>query len=183
MQQQIGFCSAADGVRIAYATLGNGPPLVFVPYAPCHLGLEWEEPRVRQFWETIGRHHMVVRCDKHGCGLSDRNRADFSLDFEVRTIEAIVKKLELQSFVLWGHAAKGGAAAISYVAKFPDSVSHLILSNAQARWHGIHAWGGVSRETHRALLLSNWRISQLSMAETMLGSTFDAPALQWWLRF
>jgi hypothetical protein len=85
--------------------------------------------------------------------------------------------------VLWGHAAQGGAAAISYVAKFPDSVSHLILSNAQARWHGIHAWGGVSRETHRALLLSNWRISQLSMAETMLGSTFDAPALQWWLRF
>jgi pimeloyl-ACP methyl ester carboxylesterase len=64
---------------------------------------------------------MVVRYDKHGCGLSDRNRTDFSLDPEVRTIEAIVKKLELKSFVLWGHGGMGAAAAIPYVVKFPDS--------------------------------------------------------------
>ena len=80
MQQQIGFCSTADGVRIAYATVGSGPAMLVVAYAPCHLGLEWEEPRVRDFWEAIGRHHLVVRYDKHGCGLSDRNRTDFSLD-------------------------------------------------------------------------------------------------------
>jgi pimeloyl-ACP methyl ester carboxylesterase len=182
MQQQIGFCTTADGVRIAYATVSVGPALMVAPWAPSHLGLEWEEPRVRQFWEAVGRHHTVVRCDKHGSGLSDRKRADFSLDSEVQTIEAIVRKLELQSFVLWGHAAQGGAAAISYVAKFPDRVSHLILSNAQAKWHGVHAYGGMSQETHRELLLSNWRISQLSMVETMFGSGFDASALQWWLR-
>ena len=58
--------------------------------------LEWEEPRVRDFWETIGRHHLVVRYDKHGCGLSDLNRSDFSLDPEVRTIEAIVEELGLK---------------------------------------------------------------------------------------
>jgi pimeloyl-ACP methyl ester carboxylesterase len=100
MQQRIGFCSTADGARIAYATVGTGPAMVIASPGPSHLGLEWEEPRVRDFWETIGRHHMVVRYDRHGCGLSDRNRSEFSLDSEVRTIEAVVKKLGLKSFVL-----------------------------------------------------------------------------------
>src|ERR1700757_1522815 len=93
MQQQIGFCSTADGARIAYAPVGTGPALVVSRDAVNHLGLEWEEPRVRDFWETIGRHHLVVRYDKHGCGLSDRNRTDFSLDSEVGTLAAIVKAL------------------------------------------------------------------------------------------
>jgi pimeloyl-ACP methyl ester carboxylesterase len=47
-------------------------------------------------------HHTIVRYDKHGCGLPDRNRSDFSLDPEVRAIEAIVKELGLKFFVLWG---------------------------------------------------------------------------------
>src|SRR5215469_12160568 len=117
MQQQIGFCTTADGVRIAYATVGTGPALVVAQWAPSHLGLEWEEPRVRAFWEAIGRHHLVVRYDKHGAGLSDRNRTDFSLDSEVRTIEAIVKQLRLKSHVLWAQR-HGGAPAVAYAVKF-----------------------------------------------------------------
>jgi hypothetical protein len=70
MQQQIGFCSTADGVRIAYATVGSGPAMVVAEPRFSNIGLEWEEPRVRDFWETIGHHHMVVRYDVHGCGLA-----------------------------------------------------------------------------------------------------------------
>jgi pimeloyl-ACP methyl ester carboxylesterase len=124
MQQRIGFCSTADGARIAYATVGTGPAVVVASAGISHLELEWEEPRVRAFWETISQQHMVVRYDRHGCGLSDRNRTDFSLDSEIRTIDAIVKKLELESFVLWGQR-QGGPPAIGYAAKFPDRVSHL----------------------------------------------------------
>ena len=108
MQQQIGFCTTVDGVRIAYATVGTGPALVVVPYAPCHIGLEWGEPRVREFWQAIGHHHFVVRWDKAGCGLSERSRTDFSFEPELRAIDAIVKNLALKSFVLWGHGAGGG---------------------------------------------------------------------------
>ena len=182
MQQQIGFCSTTDGARIAYATVGTGPALIVIPFSPCHLGLDWEEPRVRDFWETIGQHHTVVRYDKHGCGLSDRNRTDFSLDVEVVTIEAIVKNLGLKFPVLWGYGALGGVASIAYTVKFPDRVSRLILCNAQARWHGASALGGVG-ESIRALNSSNWRMATLSLAEAMLGNAFfDASALQWWLR-
>jgi pimeloyl-ACP methyl ester carboxylesterase len=180
--QQIGFCTTLNGARIAYATVGDGPALVVVPFAPCHLGLQWEEPRVRDFWEAIGRHHLVVRYDKQGCGLSDRNRSDFSLDSEVRTIEAIVKNLGLKSFVLWGEGGQGAAAALAYTAKFLDRVPRLILCNAQARWpRPGAAWGGTSRETWRALAQSNPRMAIMSQAEGMLGSAFDASALQRYL--
>src|SRR6201997_322600 len=165
MQQQIGFCSTADGVRIAYATVGTGPAVLVAQFSPSHVGLEWEEPRVRDFWEAIGRHHMVVRYDKHGCGLSDRNRTDFSLDSEIRPIEAIVKELGLKSFVLWGQGG-GAVPAIGYAVRSPDRVSQLVLSNPGT---GILMGGilgaDVSPDTFRALMLSNSRISQLARAE------------------
>jgi pimeloyl-ACP methyl ester carboxylesterase len=183
MQQQIGFCSNADGVRIAYATVGTGPALLVSRSGPSHLGLEWEEPRVRSFWETIARHHLVVRYDKHGCGLSDRNRTDFSLDSEIRTVEALVKELGLNSFVLWGDGGQAGAPTIAYAVKFPDRVSRLILSNTQARWHGVPAWGGVNQDAFRELMVSSRRMALLALAEAMLGSAFDRSALQWYLRF
>jgi pimeloyl-ACP methyl ester carboxylesterase len=182
MQQQIGFCTTADGARIAYATVGSGPVLAVASWAPSHLGLEWEEPRVRDFWETIGQHHTVVRYDKHGCGLSDCHRTDFSLNSEVRVIEAIAKKLGVRPFVLWGLGAGGAAAAIPYAVKFPDHVSHLILCNAQARRHGAPPWGSVSNDTFRALALSDIGMASSAMAVRSLGSAFDASALQWLLR-
>ncbi len=182
MQQQIGFCTTADGARIAYATMGSGPPLMVAPRAPHHLEVDWEEPRVRDFWEAIGHHHLVVRYDRHGCGLSDRDRTDFSLDSEVRTIEAIVKELRLKSFVLWGDTAVGAAAAIAYAVKHPERISHLILSNAHARWHGAPALGGLSHESVRTLALTNFRMASLALAEARLGKSFDAAALQWYVR-
>src|ERR1700745_175922 len=152
VQQRIGFCSNADGARIAYATVGTGPALIFAQWIS-HLELEWEEPRVSDFWESIGRHHKVVRYDRHGCGLSDRNRSDFSLDSEIRTIEAIVKELGLKSHVLWGQR-HGSAPAIAYAVKFPDRVSHLILYGAHARWQGgpVAADDLKSQDAYRALV-------------------------------
>jgi pimeloyl-ACP methyl ester carboxylesterase len=186
MQQQIGFCSTADGVRIAYATVGTGPPFVVASAGISHLELEWEEPRVRDFWETIGQHHMVVRYDRHGCGLSDRNRSEFSLDAEIRTIEAIVKELELKSFVLWGQRS-GGPSAIGYAVKFPDRVSRLILCGAHAQPLGVAggpSWSllPLNRDTFRELVLLNWRMASLALMETVLGSSFDAVSLQWYFR-
>ena len=183
MQQRIRLCSTEDGARIAYATVGTGPALVVAEPRFSHLGLEWEEPRVRDFWQTLGNHHTVVRYDTQGCGFSDRKRNDFSLDSEIRPIEAVVKALGLKSFVLWGRCF-GAAGAIGYAAKFPDCVSHLILYGAQARWHGnpIAADDLKSQDAFRTLTASNWRMVSLAMAEAMLGNSFDAASLRWYLR-
>jgi hypothetical protein len=93
----------------------------------------------------------------------NRKRTHFSLDSEVRIIQAIVKESGLESFILWGQAP--GAQAIAYAVNYTDRVSHLILSGAQARWHPVPAWTGVTRKTLSALALSNGRMAQLSMAE------------------
>jgi pimeloyl-ACP methyl ester carboxylesterase len=180
MQQLIGFCTTADGVRIAYATVGSGPALSSVGL-PSRTGMGGAT-RSRLLGGAC--HHLVVRYDRYGCGLSDRNRTDFSLDSEVRTIEAIVKELGLKSFVLWGLGGQGATAAIPYAVKHPDHVSRLILSNAQARWHFDPAsWGDVSLDAYRALVLSNSRMASLAMAERALGSSFYTSSRQWFFRF
>ena len=178
MQQRIRFCSTEDGARIAYATVGTGPALIFAQWI-AHLEVEWEEPRVRHFWETIGRHHMVIRYDKQGSGLSDRKRTDFSLDSEIRPIDAIIKQLQLKSFALWGQG-QGAAAATAYAVKFADQVSHLILSNAP--WNTDYLSGVLSQDIFRALAMSSTRMASLVVAEAALGNSFDAASLQWLLR-
>lgn len=93
MEQQIRFCAAQGGVRIAYATTGQGPALVVPPPWISHLEVEWANPAVRGFWESLARHHTVVRYDRHGCGLSDRNRSGFSLEADLRVLERVVDHL------------------------------------------------------------------------------------------
>jgi pimeloyl-ACP methyl ester carboxylesterase len=139
MQQRIGFCSTADGVRIAYATAGTGPPLVVASAGISHLELDWEEPRVRDFWETIGQHHTVVRYDRHGCGLSDRNRSDFSLDSEIRPIDAVVASSSLpririnSPFSRLGLDPTAHAAFVSGTGEIFSQTSHweFVQSNIQ----------------------------------------------------
>ena len=132
MEQQIRFCTTPDGVRIAYATVGQGPPLVCTPAALSHLEQEWAWPARRAFLERLAEHHTVVRYDMYGCGLSDRERSDFSLEADLRSLEAVVDQLKLRRFALLG-ALWGGPSAIAYAAKYPRRVSQLILYGAYAR--------------------------------------------------
>src|SRR5207249_9959012 len=72
MDQDIRFCGF-DGRRVAYATIGRGPLLVFSARWITHLEDEWELPEVRRFFEELGRTHTVVRYDRIGVGLSSRD--------------------------------------------------------------------------------------------------------------
>ena len=71
MDQDIRFCELG-GRRIAYATVGQGPPLVFGAKWVSHLEEEWDDPLARSFYEELARNHLVVRYDRLGAGLSDR---------------------------------------------------------------------------------------------------------------
>lgn len=132
MEQQIRFCTTSDGVRIAYATVGEGPPLVLIPGWVSHLEVMWEYPPLRSRVEALARHVQYVCFDKRGTGLSDRNVSDFSVDARVRDVEAVVDHLKLRTFALWGFS-EGGPAAIAYAARHPRRVSRLILYGTRAR--------------------------------------------------
>ena len=137
MEQQIRFCTAADGVRIAYATIGDGPPLVYACGWPQHLELEWQTPFSRTFLEDLSRGFTLIRYDMRGGGLSDRDAADFSLESLVGDLEAVVDQLNLERFPLLSLGLLAGPTAISYAARHPERVSHMILCSAFVRGGGI----------------------------------------------
>jgi class 3 adenylate cyclase len=126
VEQQIRFCTTAEGAHIAYATIGQGPPLIWPAYWVSHLEEELKHPFMQAFFDRLSVHHTIVKYDKHGCGLSDRDRTEFSVDKEVRDLEAIIDHLKLERFSLFG-MSQGGPTAISYAVKHAESVSHLIL--------------------------------------------------------
>jgi class 3 adenylate cyclase/pimeloyl-ACP methyl ester carboxylesterase len=132
MEQQIRFCTTSDGVRIAYATVGQGPPLVRALGWLTHLEYEWENPLWRSFIDGMSRLNLLVRHDGRGMGLSDRRVSDYSLEARVRDLEAVVDALGLERFALYG-ISEGGATAITYAVRHPDRVSCLLLYGSFAR--------------------------------------------------
>ncbi len=131
-QQQIRFCKSRDGTRIAYATCGTGPPLVWLGHYMRHLDLDWQNPIWRHWLSFLSRRHTLVRYDFRGCGLSDRDGVEFSLDRHVEDLEAVVEAAGLDRFVLF--AMQGGAPKASvFTANHRHRVTHLILYGALTR--------------------------------------------------
>jgi pimeloyl-ACP methyl ester carboxylesterase/class 3 adenylate cyclase len=133
VEQQIGFATASDGVRIAYATSGEGPPVVFVLGWGTHLEKGIGSP----LYDPVGwiarlsEHNRLIRYDGRGFGLSERNVSDFSLDARRRDLEAVVDALGIERFAIYGISA-GGAVATTYAARHPERVTRLILVAANA---------------------------------------------------
>ena len=137
MQQQIRFCKTTDGVRLAYATVGAGPPLVKAANWLSHVEYDWRTPVWRPLFERLARKRRLVRYDERGCGLSDQDVEEFSLDAWVRDLEAVIDAAGLERFPLLG-ISQGGPIAIAYTVRHPERVSHLVL-------HGSYASGFAKR--------------------------------------
>jgi pimeloyl-ACP methyl ester carboxylesterase/DNA-binding CsgD family transcriptional regulator len=136
MQQQIRFCASSDGVRLAYAVSGSGPPLLRAPHWITHLehdGAVWG-----YLLDALGRRFTLVRFDQRGCGLSDRAVDEISFEAWVRDVEAVADAARLERFALLG-VSQGAAIAVAYAARHPERVSHLIL-------HGGYVQGWSKRQ-------------------------------------
>ena len=126
MEQQIRYCKTSDGVDIAYTTHGEGPPLVISPniLVP-HLQMELNYPRNRAFYERLSRRLQVVRYDRRGTGMSQRDVIDFSAEAGERDLLAVVDRLELERFALYTHVVAGDAP-LAFAARHPDRVTSLV---------------------------------------------------------
>ena len=134
MEPRIQYAQTADGVSIAFWTLGEGMPYVSMPVLPLtHVGLEWQWPELRRAYERLSEKRMVVRYDGRGSGLSERDVTDFSLDAHVLDLEAVVDHLGLESFALIAHGSPG-PVAIAYAARHPERVSRLVFYGSFHRW-------------------------------------------------
>ena len=130
-RQEIRYCTTTDGVRLAYATTGDGPPLVKASNWLTHLDFEWGSPIWRHWYTALSLHHRLVRYDERGNGMSQRDVPEVSFDTWVRDLETIVDAAGLDRFPLLG-ISRGGPIAIAYAVKHPGRVTQLVLYGAFA---------------------------------------------------
>ncbi len=128
-RQEIRYCTTSDGVRLAYATTGSGPPLVKASNWLTHLDFEWGSPIWRHWYAELSRHHRLVRYDERGNGMSQRDVDDVGFDTWVRDLETVVDAAGLDRFPLLG-ISRGGSIAIAYAVRHPERVTHLVLYGA-----------------------------------------------------
>lgn len=132
LQQQIHFCTASDGVRIAYASAGSGPPLVKTANWLNHIEYDWQSPVWSHLLHGLAAEYQLVRYDERGNGLSDWDVEDISFEAFVRDLETVVDAAQLQRFALLG-MSQGCAVSIVYALRHPERVSHLVLFGGYAR--------------------------------------------------
>ena len=148
--QRVRFCSTSDGTAIAFATTGQGQPFVRAGHWLTHLEHDAHSPVWRPFLDELDRHFQVTRYDQRGNGLSDRTVTGWELDDFVADLEAVVDAAGLERFVLYG-TSQGAPIAVSYAARHPDRVSHLILHGGFARGRLVRP-DASEREQGEALL-------------------------------
>jgi pimeloyl-ACP methyl ester carboxylesterase/DNA-binding winged helix-turn-helix (wHTH) protein len=138
--QQIFFCRAHDGVRIAYAKSGDPetPPLVKPANWLTHLEFDWNSPVWRHWLRELGHGHTLIRYDARGCGLSDHDAQDMSFESWVRDLRAVVDAEGLERFSLLG-ISQGCAVAIAYAARHPERVDKLVLYGGYAVGRSLRA--------------------------------------------
>jgi class 3 adenylate cyclase/pimeloyl-ACP methyl ester carboxylesterase len=137
LTQEIHYTRAPDGIRLAWAKVGQGPPLVRTANWLTHIEYDWESPLRRSGLINLARNYTLVRYDPRGTGLSDWDVDDFSLDAWVSDLETVVNAAGLKRFPLLA-ISQGCAVSITYVVRHPECVSHLIL-------YGGFALGGKKR--------------------------------------
>jgi pimeloyl-ACP methyl ester carboxylesterase len=126
LDQRIAFARAKDKTTIAYALSGEGPPLVRAGTWLTHVHHDWDSPFLGHWLRFMSERHTLVRYDPRGCGLSQTDVGSFTFDDWVADLEAVVDRLELQSFPLFG-MSQGAAVAAEYAIRHPERVSHLTL--------------------------------------------------------
>jgi pimeloyl-ACP methyl ester carboxylesterase/DNA-binding CsgD family transcriptional regulator len=147
LRHETRFCTSSDGVGLAFAIDGEGPPLVKASNWMTHLEYERQSPVWRHWVRELSRGHTLVRYDERGCGLSDREFAGTpSLDSYVADLAAVVDAAGLEQFALLGLSG-GGPTAIEYAARNPARVSRLVLYGTWAR--GRHLRGDAAAEQSR----------------------------------
>ena len=114
--------AAADGTRLAYTTVGEGPLLLCVPGGP---------GRAAVYLEDLGgltASRTLVRLDNRGTGMSEVPADPASLRFDrmAEDLEALREHLGLEQADVLGHSA-GTLLAQVWASRHPDRVRSLVL--------------------------------------------------------
>ena len=163
MQQRTGFLDY-DGRRVAYASVGEGRPLVVPGFWVSHVVEDWGRPVFRRFLEALARERRVIRYDRPGTGLSDRERppSTLTLEYEVGLLELLVDRLGLERIQLLAISSGGPVAAV-FATRRPEQVDRLVFYGSFAA--GTELADARSREAMVALVRSHWGLGSRMLAD------------------
>ncbi len=158
-----------DGHRIAFATLGSGPPLVLAAWWVSNVVEDWKIESFRRFMEGLARGKRVIRYDRLGCGMSDRERPreTLELEYEVAVLSALIDHLELERVTLLG-GSYGGCTAVAYAARNPERVDRLLLYGAFA--NGAELVRAGTRQAIVELVRKHWGLGSRMFADAFVPS-------------
>jgi pimeloyl-ACP methyl ester carboxylesterase/DNA-binding CsgD family transcriptional regulator len=163
VRRQTGFVRF-EGRRIAYATTGDGPPLVMPAWWVSHLLEDWEGTAFRRFVEALATRHRVVRYDRLGTGLSERDRPPetLTLGYELGALEALLDELEIERAAHLGLSC-GGSLTAAYAARHPARVERIVLFGAYP--YGRELARPDARAAMTELVRSAWGLGSRMLAD------------------
>lgn len=147
LEQKIRFCRSADGVTLAYASSGEGPPLVKAAHWLTHVDHDWTSPVWRHWLTELSRRHRLIRYDVRGSGMSDRDIPPPTFEDYVGDLETVVDQVGLDRFPLLG-ISQGAAVAVTYAARHPERVTRLVLYGGYAQGASVRARTAEERRKH-----------------------------------
>jgi len=161
----IRFLEDVHGHRIAYATSGSGPTLVCPAWWVSHLEHDWEEPAFRAFFERLGGRFTIVRYDRAGVGLSDRQRGPLSLDEEHGLLERVIDRLGVDRVHLLGISC-GGPVGGTFAATHPDRVDRIALYGTYLDGHQVGRPD--VRDAMIGLVRAHWGLGSTTLMDVFL---------------
>ena len=178
MGLEIRYCMRPDGVRLAYTVQGSGPPLVWIPGWINHLEVMWERATYRSFFQRLARHHTVILYDKHGIGLSDRDRTEFTLDADLADLRTILDAAGVARATLVGNS-QAGAVAVAFAVEEPDRVNRLVLHGAWA--HIGDTYPQEAQEAFKSMVRAHWGLATELFTDLFVPEA-DADDRAWFAR-
>lgn len=153
-----------DGQRIAFAAVGSGPAVVLPAWWVSHVIEDWHFEPLRRFVEGLAAGHTVLRYDRLGTGVSDRERSPetFTPDFEVATLRVVLDELGLERVTVMGISC-GGCTSATFAARFPERVERLVLYGSYAYGHSLGS--AAARRGMIDLVRSHWGLGSRLLAD------------------
>jgi pimeloyl-ACP methyl ester carboxylesterase/DNA-binding winged helix-turn-helix (wHTH) protein len=182
--QRTHFCKTADGTRLAYARVGDGPPIVKVANWLSHLELDWKGDLNRRWLELMSRGHTLIRYDARGNGLSDWNPPALSFEHFVSDLATVFDAAEVERAPVVG-LSQGAAVAAAYAARHPERVSGLILIGGCARGWRVKKHPRLTEQVEAMMVLmrTGWGGGNASFRQMFTSRFFPKASpelMEWW---
>ena len=183
-QQEVRYCTARDGTRLAWSAVGPGLPLVKTANWLNHLEFDWQSPVWRPWLRELTRENCLIRYDERGNGMSDWDTPELSFDAFVEDLETVVDAAGVDQFDLLG-ISQGAAVAIAYAVRHPGRIRRMVLLGGYARGWALRLQGEelARREAMVTLTRTGWGSDNPAYRQMFTGLYIPggtAEQLGWW---